>query len=545
MKTHPERTTTPPRGGKTFRQRTIEYWERWAEHQGEDHGVLAFDSDIERHAYEPLAGGSFSIVRTTSGRYYALVRVDTVLGHLCLAFHLERHALGRLAQEARSAGEYNTAGLFDDIGSFVSHTASDIGHAASQAASDIGQVASHVTSDIGHGVSEATRSVGTFVSHAASDIAKTGANIGAGIVHAAQGAINAAAHAIDQASKSVFQGAISAIPAAAKLLARAHLGDISAGSILRGIGEAANQGIAWAGKALNTVADGAKFLAKVVDVPKLVADVIPIPAVQSFVKSIDPLQKFSDAVDALQHGDFDRLKKIATDTLSAAQGVISLVPGIGTGISAAIGAAEAALSGGSPIDVAIRMAYGAIPIPPGLRDITDTVLDAVLAMVDGKDITDASLTVARDRIPAGVPRDVFDTLANIVVKHHPIMKVVEEVADHYVSQYTKGLGATLQQGLSKTVGPTVSQTLSKLPDPNTVFAGFPKELKEGAESLIKQARHDLGQTANAASASVLHSLVSARVRPGASAQFGQPTIQRVAVRRPPPRLLPLRLTAHA
>jgi hypothetical protein len=295
---------------------------------------------------------------------------------------------------------------------------------------------------------------------------------------------------------------------------------------------------------MGTLADGAKFLARAVDVPKLVADVIPIPAVKSIAGSIDPLQKFSDAVDALQHGDFDRLKKIATDTLSQAQGVISLVPGIGTGLSAAIGAAEAALAGGSPIDIAIRTAYGAIPIPPGLRDITDTVLDAVLAIVDGKNITDVALTVARDRIPAGVPRDVFDTLANIVVKHQPITKVVEDVADHYVSQYTKGLGSTLEQGLAKAVGPIVSQTLSNLPDPKTVFAGFPRELKEGAEALVKHAGQDLGQTATAASASVLHSL--ATTRPGAPAQFARPMVQAVPVRRPPPRLLPLHLpAAHA
>jgi hypothetical protein len=534
MNEHSQGTEPRARSGRTFRQRTIEYWERWADHQDEDHGVEAFDPDIERRAFEPVAGGSFSIVRTRSGRYYALVRVETVLGHLCLAFHLERHALARLATEARTAGDYTTGGFFDDIGSFVSHAASDIGQAVSHAASDIGGV-----------VSQAAKGVGTFVSHAASDVATTTAHIGAGIVHAAQHAINAAAHAIDQASKVAFKGIVSAVPAAAKLLARAHLGDISAASILRGIGDAAKQGLAWAGKAMNTVAEGAKFLAKAVDIPKLVADVIPIPAVQSFVKGLDPIQKFSDAIDALQHGDFDRLKKIATDTLHSVQGVISLVPGIGTGISAAIGAAEAVLSGGSPLDIALRTAYGAIPIPPGLREITDTVLDAVLALVDGKNITDAALTVARDRVPAGVPRDVFDTLVGIVVKHQPITKVAEDVAGHYVAQYTRGLSTALEQGLTKSVGPVVSQTLSKLPDPTTVFAGFPRALKQGADALLQQGTHDLGQIATAASASALHALTTAPATHGAPAQFGRPTVQRMPVRKPPPRLLHVRLaSAH-
>jgi hypothetical protein len=421
-----------------------------------------------------------------------------------------------LVQAARASGEYNTAGFFDDIGHWVSHAASDIGHAVA-----------HGVSDIGHAVS-----------HAAHDVAKTAEHIGAGVVHAAQGAINAAAHAIDQAAKDAFRGLKSAIPAAAKLLARAHLGDISAASILRSIGDAAKKGVAWAGKAMNAVAEGAKFLAKAVDVPKLVADVIPIPAIKSFVKSISPMQKFSDAVDALKHGDFDRLKKMATEALSTAQGVISLIPGIGTGISAALSAAEALLSGGSPLDIAIRAAYGAIPIPPGLRDITDVVLDAILALVDGQNITDVGLTVARDRVPKGIPRDVFDTLANIVVKHQPILKVVEGVAEHYVSQYTKGLSDTLTQGLSKAVGPVVSQTLDKLPDVSHVFAGFPNELKQAAASVAPVAQ-DLAQTATAASAAMLHGLASAavpRVAISASLQFGQPVIRAVALPRPAPRV---------
>jgi len=42
----------------------------------------------------------------------------------------------------------------------------------------------------------------------------------------------------------------------------------------------------------------------------------------------------------------------------------------GTGISAAIGAGLAALEGGSPLEIAIRTAYGATPIPPGIGQLT-------------------------------------------------------------------------------------------------------------------------------------------------------------------------------
>jgi hypothetical protein len=464
----------PPAGApqSRFRARTIAYWDHWAQHHG-DHGVEAYDPDIPAHAYDPMALGSFSLIRTNHGRYYALIRVHTVFGHLCLAIHLEREAVHQLAAMAHAAGEYTTSGFFDDIGHFVSHAASDIGHAVSKVAKDIGHGVSKVASDIGHGVAKAAKDVGHFVTH---DVVNTAKNIGQGLVHAAQGAINGAAHAIESAAKAAGGAIDRGVKAAAHLVTRMHLGDINAGNIIRDIGKAAQGGLDWAKKAGQALADGAKFVAKAIDLPKIVADAIPIPAVQGFVKSIDPLDKFASAVDALKTGDWERLKKIGKEVLSGAQGVISLIPGIGTGISAAIGTAEALLEGGSPIDIAIRAAYGAIPIPPGLRDVTDGVLDAVLALLHGKDISDVALAVIRDRIPAGVPRDLFDTLANIVVKHQPILKATEDLASHYVKQYTQGIGDAVAQGISS-VAPAVRGALRGLPDPSTVFAGFPKDLK--------------------------------------------------------------------
>jgi hypothetical protein len=528
----------PAPSQRIFRQRTIEYWDHWHQQHG-DHGVEAYDPDILSHDYDPLALGSFSIIRTRAGRFYALVRVHTVLGHLCLALHLERHAVERLAHMAHAAGEYATAGLFDDIG----HAFKDIGHAVE-----------HVTKDIGRGVEKAAKGVAQWTSHAVHDVAKTAQHIGAGVVHAAQGAINGAAHAIEQAAKTAGRAIDKSVKAAAHLVARAHLGDIDAGKMIQGIVNAAKSGVEWAKKAGNTLAKGAEFVAHAVDLPMIVASAIPIPAVQGFIKSISPLQKYADAVESLRVGDFDRLKKIATDTLASAQGVVSLIPGIGTAISSAVSAAEALLQGGSPIDIAIRAAYGAIPILPGVRQVTDTVLDAVLALVDGKNITDAGLAVVRDRIPAGVPRDVFDTLANIVVKHQPILKATEDLAAHYVKQYTSGIGDALEHGITSAVGPAVQQALHALPDASTVFAGFPKDLKEQASHLIgdaskslgqeatralQGAAHDVASAASAAATSAVHGIAqAAQSAIGAPAHFGYPSVQ---PKPPPPRRVAIRL----
>jgi hypothetical protein len=193
---------------------------------------------------------------------------------------------------------------------------------------------------------------------------------------------------------------------------------------------------------------------------------------------VDPVGKFNTAVEALRKGDVNKLRQMADQELAEMQGVVSLVPGIGSGVSAALGAAEALLHGGAPLEIAIRAAYGALPIPPGVRQVTDQVLESVIAIIKGGDITDAALAIARDRIPSGMPRDVFDTLVNVIGKHQPITKAAEQLAGHYVTQYTQGLSQALEKGLSSVVTPAAAQVLRKLPDPSTNFASFAPHLKE-------------------------------------------------------------------
>jgi hypothetical protein len=164
--------------------------------------------------------------------------------------------------------------------------------------------------------------------------------------------------------------------------------------------------------------------------------------------------------------------------VSDVQGVVSLIPGIGTGISSAIGAADALLSGGSPLEIAIRTAYGAIPIPPGVRTVTDTVLNAVLSFAKGGNVTDAIVAVARDRVPDGFPRKVFDTLIGVIghaIKHHPatpapqIVHAPAALQAHYTTQYTQGAAEALRQG-APSIPPPVAAHLATLPLPALVHA---------------------------------------------------------------------------
>lgn len=116
------------------------------------------------------------------------------------------------------------------------------------------------------------------------------------------------------------------------------------------------------------------------------------------------------------------LAATASGALASVQGVISLIPGIGTGISSAISAGLALIQGGSPLEIAVKAAYGAIPIPPGLRTATDIVVDAALSLATTQNLADAGVSGIRravlDKLP-GPAKDigatVFDTLAHLVL----------------------------------------------------------------------------------------------------------------------------------
>jgi hypothetical protein len=109
--------------------------------------------------------------------------------------------------------------------------------------------------------------------------------------------------------------------------------------------------------------------------------------------------------------------KVVKGAAGVIQGVVSLVPGIGTGISAAIGAGMAALEGGSPIEIALNAAFGAIPIPPGAREVAQGALNAVMNLVSTKNLGDAAVAAVRSQLPGGLAQQVFDTLSHVVLSH--------------------------------------------------------------------------------------------------------------------------------
>ncbi len=365
-----------------------------------------------------LAEGTFRIVLTGKRRVLAVVDAPTTaLGplHIVLAVDRSRFLPEGVSPLVLSPRAMEAAGIFDDIG----HAFSGAAHAVEHAAEGAFNAASHAA---------------TTIARPAFDLVKAASSEG----------VHLLAHTIPFLPDKTRRG----MDAAARTIMRAKLGDLSAKQFIKGIADAANAGVHAAQKIGDTLLDASKVVAHVADLPVLALQ--NVPGVGGFVKSISPLQAWDHMASAIQRGDFKKLGDIVKQQLSMAQGVISLIPGVGTGISSAISAGLAALQGGSPLEIAIHAAYGAIPIPPGLRQVTDTVLDTVLQLAfHAANLTDVAVNAARDQVPAGLPRDVFDTLINLVVHHQPVQRVAGGLLDHFVKQYAPaGVGLDLPKALA-------------------------------------------------------------------------------------------------
>jgi hypothetical protein len=89
--------------------------------------------------------------------------------------------------------------------------------------------------------------------------------------------------------------------------------------------------------------------------------------------------------------------KSLPDALRFASAVVSFVPGVGTGVAAALGAAEA-LASGKRI-TAVVMAAARSAIPGGA--VAHAAFDFAAGLAEGKKLTQAALETARARLPGG------------------------------------------------------------------------------------------------------------------------------------------------
>lgn len=354
-----------------------------------------------RHEVQVLTEGTFCVVLTDSGRVAAIIELDeSALGPLHLLFPV-------------SESTTQTGFGLDDIG---------------HAVSDVGRAAEHVAEQTFHAASKVAGDVARPAFTVARDAASSGAQLISNIPYASKAELDK-------------------IAAAARVVMKARIGDVVAQDFIRTVANAAKSGVAAAKAPADALLTGTRVVAHVLDTPLALAERVPV--IGGTLHALDPFQKLEKVASAIQRGDFEALKHVATDDLRLAQSVVSLVPGLGSGIGAAIGTGLAILDSGGPLDIAIRAAYGAIPIPPGVRDVTDAVLDSVLSLAHQGNVTDAALAAARNAAPAGLPRDVFDTLAQLVVKRVPVQKAADALVAHYVKRFAPPVA--VPPGVAETV----------------------------------------------------------------------------------------------
>lgn len=142
----------------------------------------------------------------------------------------------------------------------------------------------------------------------------------------------------------------------------------------------------------------------VFDIPVL-GDIIHIAgeAVAAPFNLVKNIASGANVGDALVNAAKDQIK-IVRDVAPYAQTVISLVPGIGTGVAAAIGAG-AALAEGKSLDEAAKAAIkGAIPGGA----IAAAGFDAAMKIASGENVGKAALESARNLVPPGPGQKAFD-----------------------------------------------------------------------------------------------------------------------------------------
>ena len=363
-----------------------------------------------------VSEGTFRVLLTSSGRVAAVIEVDeSAFGPLRLLFEVDTGPVfrtGSLVGAAKHGLEHAEHGV-----EHVAHAAEDMGHAAARAA---------------EGTFDATSKAATTLARPAFNIVRDAA--GAGM------------HLLGEAPL-LPKDDRQRLEAASRVVMKARLGDIDARQFIRNVGYAATHGSETARHIGDALMTGGRVVAHVLDTPLRLAEKVPV--IGGTLHALSPWQRLEHMTTAIQHGDLQEMKKIVTDEGKMVQGLAALVPGLGSGIGAAIGTGLAVLDGGGALDIAIHAAYGAIPIPPGIREITDTVLEAVLKLAHHGSLTDAVLAGARSEVPEGLPRHVFDTLAHLVLKRVPIKKAAEELVGHYVQRYAPGV--TVPKGVAETV----------------------------------------------------------------------------------------------
>lgn len=176
------------------------------------------------------------------------------------------------------------------------------------------------------------------------------------------------------------------------------------GNVIKKLGKAAKgvaRTVSQAGKSIGKVMDAVNKVVPVVSVLSLT----PMGMTMRYAKNLGRIAAgenvFKVAGKLVKSGVNDVGK-----AMQLASTVVSFVPGVGTGVAAALGAAGALAQGRPITEALLEAAKGALP---GGR-IAAAAFDVASGLARGKNLSEAALSAARNQLPGGAAaRAAFDT----------------------------------------------------------------------------------------------------------------------------------------
>lgn len=221
-------------------------------------------------------------------------------------------------------------------------------------------------------------------------------------------------------------------------------GSDDAGSIFSSIGSAI-------GSVVSAPVKAAVSVAKTVN-PLNIASHIPV--VGGVVKPFANLaQSPLNVVGGIASGGnvFSTIKNQVTADLQSvkqalpiAASIIAFVPGVGTGVAAALSAASALANGQSITDAVIAAGRGAIPGGA----IAQSAFDVGVGLVKGKNITQSALEAARKQIPGGAAAQAAFDVAVAMAQGQNIQTAAKNAAVKAAGSALSKLGASKMSALS-------------------------------------------------------------------------------------------------
>jgi hypothetical protein len=177
------------------------------------------------------------------------------------------------------------------------------------------------------------------------------------------------------------------------------------------------------------------------------------------------------------------------DQLKLAEMVAPFVPGIGTGVAAALGAANA-LAAGRPITEAV-LAAARSALPGG--KIAQVAFDVATQLAKGKNIGEAALGALRDQLPGGfAAKAAFDTALNLAKGKNIGEAVLATTRDRLPGGFAAraAFDAALNLAKGKNVGEAaLAAARDRLPGGPAARAAFDAAVALGQGKRLQDAAH--------------------------------------------------------